>query len=200
MRSRNEHRGGSQLTKPALSPYMKKGETFYPESRRVNRTQTPLPTYGNADPSNVLPGYVHQSWTDVIPPNGVKGHPNLLVDGTDRGIARPFSAAVRIRKPTEADSLSIKPTIISKGSSNGVPSQEFKPSLQPTGLSKFVSEAERSYNSSLSFADSRFTRLPLMNPCGREAFRSLLRLSDLRRHLRMFHTVIIVISCHPVWR
>ncbi|KAJ9108959.1 hypothetical protein QFC21_000282 [Naganishia friedmannii] len=109
----------------------------------------PSAVYGSVDPQKSLSGYVHQSWTDVIPPNGVTGHPNLLTDGIDRGVARPFSAAVRIKEPTEAESLPAKTTIISKGTTGGIASQLFKPSLQPTGLSKFATAYEPLWKRSL---------------------------------------------------
>lgn len=196
MRSKRERPGASQSTTSVPAPFVGKGETFYPQTQTAAQNQTPSAAYGSVDFSNFLPAYVHQSWTDVIPPNGVTGHPNLLVDGIDRGIARPFSAAVRIRKPTEAESLPTKTSSLSKGSSNGISSQAFKPSLQPMGLSKFVSEPART--SLQSFAYSPFTRLQLMSLSGKEAFPGPLRLLGLHQHLPTSPTAIIVISCHPV--
>ncbi|KAJ9097364.1 hypothetical protein QFC19_006832 [Naganishia cerealis] len=121
------------------TPYLKKGETFNPQVARQVNAQPGPPIYDHISPPALLSEHVHHSWTDVIPPNGVAGHPNLLADDVDRGVPRPFSAAVVIRKPTEVESSRAQRNRPDKGNSEGGQSSVFKPSLQPSGLSKFVS-------------------------------------------------------------
>ena len=87
--------------------------------------------------------YVNPLWTDVIPPNGLHGHPSLLQEGT--AAARPRSKAIQIRRPNQS------PPCVSHNSRSKLEQQTdnrhgqgFKCSLQPSGLSKFVSRGARS--------------------------------------------------------
>lgn len=83
--------------------------------------------------------YVNLLWTDVIPPNGVPGHPSLLQEGIVT--ARPRAKAIHIRRPDQSPAYAvqnIKNKLVEQP--NDGHEQGFKVSLQPSGLSKFVSE------------------------------------------------------------
>lgn len=82
--------------------------------------------------------YVNVLWTDVIPPSGVPGHPSLLQEGVVA--ARPGAKAIKIRRPGESSAYAIQQIkALEIGKSSGSPGESFKASLQPSGLSKFVS-------------------------------------------------------------
>lgn len=82
--------------------------------------------------------YVNLLWTDIIPPNGVPGHPSLLQEGIVT--ARPRAKAIHIRRPDQSPAYAvqnIKDKLIEQP--NDGHGQGLKVSLQPSGLSKFVS-------------------------------------------------------------
>jgi hypothetical protein len=142
----------SNLRAPAPPPPLNHGYPNYGPLAPYP-PQPSFPDQGSMPERNATPpaAYIHSSWAAVIPPNGVPGHPSLtyaVINSNGMEMAKVQSAPIVLRRPdgqpislqNGGDGVSLHKdgngnvALSGKGTAG-----EYKASLSPSGLSKFVS-------------------------------------------------------------